>query len=95
MSVRATASGVRLVLHVRPGAATTGLSGRHGDALAVRLAAPPVDGKANEALVEYIAAVLGVPRRAVTIISGASARRKIVDVAGVDVRNATRLLGAA
>lgn len=94
MSVRATTSGVRLVLHVRPGAAVSELAGRHGDAIAVRLAAPPVDGRANDALIEYLARVLEVPRRAVTIVSGVSARRKVVDVDGVEVRDAARRLGA-
>ena len=55
----------------------------HGDALKVRLGAPPVDGAANEALIALLAEELGVPRRAVRIVSGASSRSKLVHVEGI------------
>jgi len=58
----------------------------------VRLAAPPVDGAANEALVELIARSLDVPRRAVRIASGASSRAKTVEVEGVDAAAVLRLV---
>jgi uncharacterized protein (TIGR00251 family) len=69
---------------VQPRAAASEVSGVHGDALKVRLSAPPVDGAANEALVDLLAERLGVPRRAVRIVSGATARTKTVEVDGVD-----------
>ena len=92
MTVMGTGTGVQLVLHVRAGASRTTLAGTHGDALAVRLAAPPVDGKANRLLLEFLAETLGVRRQAVRLVAGASSRRKIVAVDGVDVAKATRLL---
>ena len=74
---------VRLTVRVQPRARANEIVGRHGDALKVRLTAPPVDGAANEALVELLAKAFGIPRRAVTIVSGASSRTKIVELEGV------------
>lgn len=59
-------------------------------ALKVAVAAPPVDGAANDAIVELLAATLGVPRRAVTIARGQTGRNKQVDVAGIDVATAIK-----
>lgn len=73
----------RFVVHVVPRARASEIAGRHGDAIRIRLAAPPVDGAANDELVRFLAERLGVPRSAVTIASGASARRKAVEVAGL------------
>jgi uncharacterized protein YggU (UPF0235/DUF167 family) len=70
-----------LDLLVSPHAPVTRIDGLHGGALRVRLAAVPVDGRANEALLAWLAAVLGVPRRAVSLSAGQGARRKRVDVA--------------
>lgn len=69
-----------LVLHVQPGAARTQVAGAHGDALKIRLAAPPVEGRANDALRRYLAAAFGVPLRQVTIERGETSRRKVVRV---------------
>jgi hypothetical protein len=85
--------GVRLRLHVQPRATRTEAAGLHGTALKVRLAAPPVDGAANEALVRWIAQSLGVPRAAVTLAAGAGSRTKTVDVAGADPDDVRRRLG--
>ncbi len=74
--VRAGPAGVVLSVSVVPGASRTELVGLHGDALRVRLAAPPVDGKANEALLGWLADSLGLPRRQVALLRGASSRRK-------------------
>jgi uncharacterized protein len=70
-----------LELHVQPGASRTEFAGRHGERIKVRLAARAVDGKANEALVEFLAAYYGVPRRSVRIESGLRSRRKRVVIA--------------
>ena len=83
----------RLVLHVQPRSSATGLAGRHGDAFKVRLAAPPVDGAANEELVRFLAARLGVPRRAIHLVTGRTGRRKTVDVDGLTDEEALRRLG--
>ena len=65
-----------LRLHVQPNAARTGFAGRHGDAMKLRLAAAPVDGKANAALCAFIADFCAVPKRAVTLLAGETSRTK-------------------
>ena len=69
-----------LELHVQPGAKRTEFAGQHGTRTKIRLAAPPVDGKANEALIEFLAGHYGVPRRNVTIEAGHGSRQKRVSV---------------
>lgn len=78
------ADGVTLTLHIQPGAKKTEVVGAHGEALKIRLQAPPVDGKANACLLAFLAARLGVRSAAVTLIGGESSRAKRVRVAGVD-----------
>jgi uncharacterized protein (TIGR00251 family) len=73
---------ITITLHIQPGARKTELAGLHGDALKIRLAAPPVDGKANAALLEFIADKLGLHGSAVTLKSGQTSRRKVVEVIG-------------
>ena len=75
-----------LKLHVQPGAKRTEVAGQHGDALKVRLAAPPVDGKANGELLRYLAEAFGVPLRSVTLVRGESSRRKVVRIARPTLR---------
>lgn len=82
----------RVVVHVQPRARRTEVAGLHGDAVKVRLAAPPVDGAANEELVRFVAESLGVPRAAVRVAAGATSRRKTLEVEGVDGARARRLL---
>ena len=93
MPLAVTSSGglVRLSVHVQPRASRSEIAGLHGDALKVRLAAPPVDGAANEALVELLADALAVPRRAVRIRAGQSSRAKIVEIDGVTEADVQRL----
>lgn len=81
-----------LLVHVVPRAHTTALAGRHGDALKIRLAAPPVDGAANDELIRFLAERLAVPRTAVTIAAGHASRRKTVKVAGLETAEALRTL---
>lgn len=76
---------VKLDVAVVPNAKRTGADGWHDGALRVRLNAPPVDGKANEALIGWLADELEVPKRAVTLLRGQSARRKQI---GIDVEPA-------
>lgn len=76
--------GVRFGVHVQPRSSRSGVDGVHGEALRVRVNAPPVDGAANEAVVEVLATALGVPRRAVSIVAGHASRSKVVEVTGVD-----------
>ena len=81
-------SGARFVVQVQPRAKRTEIAGLHGDAIKVRLAAPPVDGAANDELVRFLAERLGVPRRAVEITSGLTSRRKQVRVDGISEETA-------
>jgi uncharacterized protein (TIGR00251 family) len=74
--------GIVLTLHVQPGAKRSEVSGLHGDALKIRLAAPPIEGRANEALVRFIAERFAVPLRNVELLRGAQSRHKMVKVTG-------------
>ncbi len=73
-----------LNLHIQPGAKKTEIAGLHGEALKIRLAAPPVDGKANAALIAFLAKTCGVPKSAVALVSGDTSRTKRVRLTGVD-----------
>lgn len=86
------ADGIILTIRVIPRAARSGVAGTRGDAVLVRLQAPPVDGAANAELIDVIAHALAVPHRAVTIVRGERSRDKRVRVAGIDVATARRLL---
>jgi uncharacterized protein (TIGR00251 family) len=82
-------------LRVSPGAPRTELAGRHGEGWKVRVAAPPERGRANEALVRYMAEVLGVPRAAVRVVAGAGGRDKLLEVSGLSPADAAAALGRA
>ncbi len=69
-----------LTLHIQPGAKRTEAAGLHGDALKIRLAAPPVEGKANAALLQFLAGTFNVPLRLVTLKQGIKSRRKVVEI---------------
>ena len=73
---------VVLEVHVQPGAARTAVVGLHGERLKIRLAARAVEGAANAALVEFLAAALGAAKRDVTIEAGEASRRKRISVRG-------------
>jgi uncharacterized protein len=75
---------MRITIRVRPGSAHPGAGGDHGGALVVRVSARAVDGRATEAALAEVAAAFGVRRSAVTLVSGATSRTKIVDVAAGD-----------
>ena len=81
--VKATDGGVMVTLRIAPRASRDGVAGVMGDALKIRLRAPPVDGKANAALRAFLAGALGVPERAVTIVAGETGRLKRVRVDGI------------
>jgi uncharacterized protein (TIGR00251 family) len=78
-----TATTTRLRLRVSPGAGRAAIVGRHGDGWKVRVTEAPEHGRANDAVLRLIAAVLAVPRDAVAIVSGHSGRDKIVELTGV------------
>ncbi len=74
----------QLILHIQPGAKTTEIAGRHGDALKIRIAAAATEGKANAVLRTFIARTLGISVRYVQIQSGEKGRRKILKIAPLD-----------
>ena len=84
--------GTRLRLRVAPGSRRPGIAGRHGDGWKVRVAQPPEDGRANDAVVALLAETLELPRGAVSIVSGHAARDKIVTVDGIASAEADRRL---
>ncbi|MDX8380431.1 MAG: DUF167 family protein [Gallionella sp.] len=71
-----------LTLHVQPGAKRSEIAGLHGDALKLRLAAPPIEGRANGALIKYIATLFKVPQRQVELKQGRQSRHKVVAITG-------------
>jgi len=81
---RAADGSVILTLHIQPGAKKTEITGLHGEALKIRLAAPPVDGKANAALIAFLAKACGVSKSSVELVSGDTSRAKRVRVSGAD-----------
>jgi len=83
--------GVTIHVHAQPGAKRTEVAGVYGDSLKLRLASPPVDGKANECLIEFLARRLGVKRSQISITRGASSRRKTVFVAAAGLQPAALL----
>jgi uncharacterized protein (TIGR00251 family) len=88
----AAGDGVTLSVHVQPNARRTEIVGRHGDAIKIRVAAPPRDDRANEALVAFAAEVFGVRTGAVSIRSGGSSRHKRLQIDDVDLDHARRIL---
>ena len=83
MRVREVAGGVTFAVRVQPRAKRNAVIGEVGEAVKIALTAPPVEGRANDACVEFLAELFGVARTAVSIISGATSRNKVVRVAGV------------
>jgi uncharacterized protein (TIGR00251 family) len=81
----------RLHLHIQPNARTTEVVGEHGAALKIRLQAPPVDGKANQALLKWLAKQLGLRQAQLTLISGELAREKVIGVWAADCTEAAIL----
>jgi uncharacterized protein (TIGR00251 family) len=73
----------RITIKVHPRAKRTAITGRLGDAWKLDLAAPPVDGKANDECIRFFAALAGVPRSRVRIVTGASARLKVLEIEGL------------
>jgi len=78
-----TETGVTFPVKVHPRAKKAAITGELGDALKVSLTAPPIEGRANDACIEFFAKILKVPRSSITIASGAGSRNKVIRVAGV------------
>jgi uncharacterized protein (TIGR00251 family) len=90
--IREAPGGVDVLLHVQPRASRTQTAGTHGDALKIQVAAPPVDGEANAALLAYFSRALGLPGARVELLAGEGSRRKRVRLLGLAVDEVLRAL---
>jgi uncharacterized protein (TIGR00251 family) len=82
IGIRDTPAGATFAVKVHPRARKNAITGATGDALKLAITAPPVEGKANQACIEFLAEFLNVPRASVTIVAGQSSRNKVIRVAG-------------
>jgi uncharacterized protein len=90
--IREAQGGVFFAVKVHPRARKNGITGSVGEALKVALTAPPVDGRANEAVIDFLAGLFEIPRSSVTIASGATSRVKRIHVAGITLAVAQQRL---
>jgi uncharacterized protein len=93
IALHETSAGVTFAVKVQPRARKNALTGEIGDALKLSLTAPPVEGRANQACIEFFANLLEVPRSSITIASGQTSRRKVIRVAGLSVEDLRQRLG--
>ena len=91
--IHESSGGATFAVKVHPRARKNAITGELGDALKVALTAPPVEGKANEACIEFFANLLKVPRSSVTIAAGQTSRSKVVRVTGLSVEEVRQRLG--
>jgi uncharacterized protein (TIGR00251 family) len=92
-AIREDGSGVSIQLRIHPRAKKNGITGELGGALKVSLIAPPIEGRANQACIEFFAKLLKVPRSSVTIASGQISRNKVIRVAGLTAEQVRERLG--
>ena len=92
VEIKNSSGGVTFAVKVHPRAKKNAITGTVGDALKVSLTAPPVDGKANAACMDFFAKLLNVPRSSVTIAAGQSSRNKVIRVAGLSAEELQRRL---
>jgi uncharacterized protein (TIGR00251 family) len=90
--IREDEAGATFAIKVHPRAKKNAITREVGDALKVSLSAPPIDGRANQACIEFFASLLKVPRASVTIASGESSRNKVIRVAGLSAEEVTKKL---
>jgi len=93
ISIHDSLDGATFAIKVHPRARKNAITGELGDALKLSLTAPPVEGRANEACIEFLANLLKVPRSSITIASGQSSRRKAIRVSGVSADEVQKRLG--
>lgn len=88
-----TERGIKLALFVQPKASKNEIIGPHNGALKIKITAPPVDGKANAALIEFLSDVLDVPKRQIEILKGETGRNKSVEISGLSLEEVQKRLG--
>ena len=94
IAVHETPAGVTFAVKVQPRARRNAILGEIGETLRIALTAPPVDGKANRACVEFLAELLRLPRSSVAIVSGQTSRNKVIRVTGISGAELQKLLQA-
>ncbi len=92
-SIQDTPAGATFAVKIHPRARKNAITGELGDAFKLSLTAPPVEGRANEACIEFLANLLKVPRSSVTIASGQTSRRKVIRVGGISAEEVHKRLG--
>ena len=92
-TVRETAQGAQFALRVQPRAGRTAFAGIMGDAIKLAITAPPVDGKANQAVIEFLAKRLHTAKSSVVILSGETGRNKLIEIRGVSAEKVRKVLG--
>lgn len=92
LDIKETSDGVTFKVRVQPRASKNGLAGEYEGGIKVRLTAPPVDGEANHACLEYLAALFGVAKSKVELVSGHTGRNKLIRVLGVTADQARQIL---
>jgi uncharacterized protein (TIGR00251 family) len=88
-----SSAGASFAVRIHPRARKNAITGEVGDALKLSLTSPPLDGKANDACIEFLANLLKVPRSSVTIASGQASRRKVIRVKGLSAEEVRKRLG--
>jgi len=94
ISIRDTPHGATFTIRVQPRARRNAVMGEIGDALKISLTSPPIEGRGNEACIEFLAEFLKVPRSSVTIAAGETSRNKVIRVAGMSAEELRRRLCA-
>lgn len=92
-TVRDTPKGAQFALRVQPRASRTAIVGLIGDAVKLAITAPPVDGKANQAVVEFLSDLFRVPKSSIEIVSGETGRNKLIAIRGVTAEQVRKMLG--
>jgi uncharacterized protein (TIGR00251 family) len=93
--LRATPDGVTLAVRAQPGAKKTAIAGTYGDQLKIAVHAPPIEGRANDALIIFLAETFGLPRRDIALLSGDSNRSKVFLLRGLTLDRARTVLASA
>lgn len=91
--IRSTPKGAQLSVRVTPRGSRNEIQGVYGDALKIKLTAPPVEGKANAALIEFLSDALNIPRCSITLRQGMASRTKTVNIIGLTPSQVTQRLG--
>jgi uncharacterized protein len=90
--LKSVGAGVRLRIHVQPNASKNQIVGLHGEALKIKVAAPPEDGRANAELCEFLAETLAIAKSRVTVVSGLSSRAKQLEIANISLDHVEKAL---